>query len=92
MPKRPSKRGYELLRRFLTDHEVTMEAASEAIGTTKASMSLWATGQNQPRTEFRMAIEKWTRGEVPATSWMTSHDRKVVDRVRPHRAARKAQS
>lgn len=76
--------GHAVLRRFLADHELTLEAAAKALGTTKSSISLWATRQIQPRAEWRAAIEKWTSGAVPAQAWMTATDRAIVAKVVPH--------
>ena len=80
--------GQDRLRAFLDKHGITLAQAAEAVASTKASLSLWALGGMRPRHEWRLAIERWTRGAVPAASWLTADERRMVAGVKPYRGAR----
>lgn len=71
------------LEKFLKSHDLSQTSAAEAIGVSKAVLSSWLSRRTKPRAEYRQAIERWTRGEVPALGWLDDDDRALIDAVRP---------
>ncbi len=75
--------GHSLLNAFLTRNSVTLQAAADALGTSKTSVLFWIRGEQRPREPYRVAIETWTHGDVPASSWETATDRRIATRAVP---------
>ena len=80
-----AKHGAGALRMFLDKHGLTLEAAATELHTTKASVSLWLLERVQPRAEWRIAIERWTRGLVSQRLWLSKDDQALIAEVKPHR-------
>ncbi len=75
--------GPELFAAFLEEHGITQLAASAAIGVSAPTVHDWIAETKRPRTHHRQAIEVWTGGEVPASSWETEAERGAVANVVP---------
>lgn len=78
-----TSRGASAFAAFLDNHGFSLDAAAVALGASKSVVRLWRRGELRPRLEFRRAIERWTRGEVPAALWETDEDAAIVDAVVP---------
>ena len=81
-------RGARLLTDFVERNGLSRRATADALGTSKTSVIFWMRGSLRPRHAFRLAIEKWTNGEVPAGAWEDGTERSVVAAVQPFRASR----
>jgi hypothetical protein len=79
--------GHELFREFLALVEANDSEAARAIGVSRALVSLWKGGR-RPGAAIRIAIDKWSRGRVPADSWLQQEDRDNIARVKPVSLAR----
>lgn len=79
--------GAVSLGAFLKEQGVTLDAAANALGTTKSAVYQWINGGQRPRGEFRDAIAKWTSGRIHRDTWMTEEERATSSDVVPFRAA-----
>jgi transcriptional regulator with XRE-family HTH domain len=82
-PQRKKPAALELLAEFIRVHGLSLRDAARGIGTSKTSLIFWLRGDQRPRAEVRDAIEKWTSGAVPASSWLLPGEVLPVDRVSP---------
>jgi plasmid maintenance system antidote protein VapI len=58
------------LDEFMTDHGVTDARLSEAIGCTREYVSMLRKGARKvPSLDLALKIERFTNGQVPASSW-----------------------
>jgi hypothetical protein len=66
--------GRGLFEGFLARNRISPAEAGRQIGVTRVAVYRWLddvrTGQ-----PLRVAIENWTRGEVPAVTWLTDGER-----------------
>lgn len=68
--------GPELFDRFLTERGIKRSAAATQLNTSVSAIHYWIKGGQRPRADVRSKIERWSGGEVPATSWLTEEERK----------------
>lgn len=64
-----AKDGATLLRRYMEQHELTLQAFAERLGSTGASVSRWVSRRRVPGIAQAMEIERATRGAVPVEAW-----------------------
>lgn len=77
--------GRQLLQKFIEELDFTALDAARAIGVSNATMSEWLNGHGRPRHPLRGAIERWSRGKVPASAWETREERDTATRPEPAR-------
>lgn len=58
------------LAEYMNKRELTQVQVGEAIGVPQSMVSRWLSGEKRPNLNHAIAIERWTRGKVPATSWL----------------------
>ena len=58
-----------MLRRYLKAHGIKVAAAAEALGVAPAAIFQWREGRTKPSAVNRAALETWSSGFVPASSW-----------------------
>lgn len=63
-----------ILRKYLKDHNLTMETMGYMLGVTKNCVSQWSTRRATPRPRMAKKIEKVTRGEIPYSFWGYEED------------------
>jgi len=68
---------------FLEQRSLTYESVAGAVGTNRGTVCSWALGKSRPRHEWRLALETFTRGEVPALAWLLDTERAVVEFAAP---------
>lgn len=61
--------GPTRLDAFLSSHGLSSAFAADRLGASAADVAAWRSGLRVPGREFRAAIERWTMGRVPASSW-----------------------
>ena len=76
-------KGVALLKAFLKKNKLSQADASRALDVSGVVVCLWCSGKQRPRTEYRDALEIWTSGAVPASSWESAEDREAVSHVKP---------
>jgi hypothetical protein len=77
--------GHDLLLRFIESRDdVSYRVAAELFGLRHPAVWQWAHGVTIPDHRYREAIETWTNGMVPASSWNRSNERHPVV-VQPYR-------
>jgi len=74
-------KGALLLRKHMDAHRITYAEAAEALGVTRSGVHQWVHGDVRPRIELRIALEKWTDGDIKAGDWMTIEERRNIARV-----------
>lgn len=57
------------LTTYLTETGISQAELSEALGISRGHMSLLASGERKPSLNLAFAIERATKGAVPASSW-----------------------
>jgi hypothetical protein len=72
----PPPPGARLLYGFLVTNMITFDRAAEALHVSHVAVHNWAHARTLPSPANRSALERWTDGKVPATSW----DRPLVAR------------
>jgi hypothetical protein len=92
-PENPiwSSEGQRLFDAYLTKHRITNVEAGAALGITKSAVAHLREGAS-PKPGRRLAIERWTDGEVPVASWVTIEERESAAKVVPFKEARAARS
>lgn len=50
------------------------------LGIAGATLSLWLSGKRRPTHPYRIAIETYTGGAVPASAWATAKEKRVAGR------------
>ena len=73
--------GREALSRWLAFHGVPQAVCALAIGVSQAAVSDWSRGKKVPEARYRNAIERWTSGAVPASSWLPAEERAELERL-----------
>jgi transcriptional regulator with XRE-family HTH domain len=79
-------RGRGLLRRFLETNRIAQAQFAKAMGVSEASVSGWVSDggrQDTPRDFHRKRIERWTKGAVPADSWVTADEKAAIEEIEP---------
>lgn len=79
--------GSKALRQFIESNALTQQATAKALGVTDPAVHDWISGTKRPRPHHRAAIEKWTGGLVPASSWLLREEREATRNVVPFRRA-----
>lgn len=78
----PSETG-AALHAVITAAGLTYDSAARALGATKVAVWSWCHTGSRPNARLRLAIERWTRGAVPASSWLSADERVRLDSVEP---------
>lgn len=58
-----------LLAAWLEKEHLTQRAFAQLLGVTHPIVSMWLSGVRRPGLDSALAIERVTRGAVPAESW-----------------------
>lgn len=64
------------LRSFIAGRKQFIVAKS--LGVAGATLSLWLSGKRRPDHPYRVAIERYTDGAIPAASWATAAERRAA--------------
>lgn len=80
--------GSALFAGFLEKHGVSRRVAAAGLGVSKTTIMFWAKGAQRPELAHRTAIETWTSGAVPATSWVLPGEA-LPAKVKPLKVPRK---
>jgi len=80
--------GVRLLDAFLRNRAITNQAAADALKVSRPSVLYWRTGERLPDAAARVAIELWTGGSVPESSWLSDEERARLAALIPHDAQR----
>lgn len=73
----------ELLREWREGAELTVTAAADLIGATHPAWLSWESGQKRPSYPLALALEKLTKGKVPATGWLSEEEIAALGKVEP---------
>jgi len=65
-----------ILKKYLKEHNLTMETMAYMLDVSKTSISHWVTRRATPRPRMARKIEKVTKGEVPPSFWGYKADRR----------------
>lgn len=84
--------GAGLLRDFLAKHGLSQRAAGAALYVEGPTIHDWVHCKKRPSARHRAAIEVWTGGEVPASSWVSEEDNEIVRDVKPFAPPAKSSS
>ena len=63
-------KGATLLGRFLKTNSITLREAAAALGVSQTAIIYWTRGEQRPRLDMRLAIERWTSDVVPSGAWL----------------------
>lgn len=77
------KDGPRRLRRFREERRISLREAAIALGgVSHVSVLAWELCKSTPSHEMRIAIERWTGGEVRADSWpLAKRERQISGRA-----------
>jgi len=70
---------------------VSQAAVARALGVSAAAVCDWCRQKKLPVEPYRVAIETYTGGSVPASSWADARERALCERlasIQPHEIAR----
>jgi predicted transcriptional regulator len=76
------------LAAWLERHGVRQTHVASTLGLNAATVSYWLSADRVPEQRYREALERWTGGAVAADSWLSSEERRELERLRklePHR-------
>lgn len=73
--------GARRLGEFLEKHRIKKRVAADAIGIAHPSLIAWLRGASRPSDAHKRAIEVWTGGAIPFTSWFSPSELRVRDRI-----------
>jgi len=65
-----------ILKKYLKEHNLTMETMAYMLDVSKTSISHWVTRRATPRSKMAKKIEKVTKGKVPCSFWGYKADRR----------------
>lgn len=71
-------RFMKLLANYLTDRQLTQRAFAKLIAAPPPQISMWLSGRRRPGLDYALAIERVTEGQVPASSWKRTKNRKAA--------------
>jgi len=77
--------GATLLLAFLQRNDIPYRLAADQLGVKHPAVWQWAYAITVPLERYRPGIAKWTRGEVPESSWLRKSERTPID-VQPFRS------
>lgn len=89
MPKPKIKQrrsGNQIFREFLDKNRLSRLEAARLLKVAPSFIHYWIHG-TAPSAAYRQLIEKWTQGEVPANSWLSSSELDRIDGIEPFRKA-----
>ena len=66
----PRPEGAKLLSQAIFALGLSNEDAARSIGVDRSSLWYWLTGRRLPSVTKLRQIEKWSKGKVPAASWL----------------------
>ena len=73
---------------WLSSHGLRQVQVASTFGVNSATVSYWLSADRVPEQRYREALERWTGGAVAADSWLSSEERRELERLRklePHR-------
>jgi hypothetical protein len=76
-------KGHTRLAAFLQVHGISRRDAADALGVSPSMLHYWLNG-SRPSEVHRLAVERYSRGEVPANCWLTSDEQTRVNRTDPY--------
>ena len=82
----PKAKGHELFKGFLERNRIRLDEAATALHVSKTAIAFWRDGQHRPTPDVREAIEKWSGGAIPVSSWMLKGEKVLVDLVQPFKS------
>jgi plasmid maintenance system antidote protein VapI len=80
-------KGPTLLAAFLKRYKLRPAELARALGCAPAHVSNLLSGKRSAGLALAFMIERYTRGGVPATSWLTAEERSSLRSVEPVLAA-----
>lgn len=86
---RAPSHGSRRLAAWLEREKVAQAALARALGVSGACVSDWLARKRLPGELYRAAIDRYTSGAVPATSWQDARERALAEKLaelRPHHA------
>jgi DNA-binding transcriptional regulator YdaS (Cro superfamily) len=69
--------GYKLFSAWLKKKNVPQLTAARVLLVSPSAVSCWLSARRVPSAAWREAIERWTGGDVPASSWLTREERAI---------------
>jgi hypothetical protein len=75
--------GPLLFDKFLTERGIKRSAAATQLNTSVSAIHYWIKGGQRPRADVRSKIERWSGGEVPASSWLTEEESEQLSSMEP---------
>jgi DNA-binding transcriptional regulator YdaS (Cro superfamily) len=81
MPRKTG--GAVLLAQFLEQREIPQSRCAAALGVSSPTVHDWLKAVKRPRTALRVAIDRWTGGAVPSSSWATAKELATLDGIEP---------
>lgn len=70
----PYPPGADLMAKWLRDRRIKQTTVARVLLVTPSAVHDWLLHKRTPSLQFRDALERWTSGAVPATSWLSSQD------------------
>jgi len=80
--RQPVRRESATFFAFLDAARITPAEAARAIGVSPQLVSNWR-GVALPGAAVRLRIERWTRGRVPVSAWLSEAEEQRLAAVRP---------
>lgn len=65
-----------ILKKYLKEHNLTMEIMGYMLGVSKTTISHWSTRHSTPRPKMARKIEKVTKGKIAPSFWGYKADRR----------------
>lgn len=81
----PTTPGSALLQ-WMKDHGVSHATLGKAVGKSAGAVYGWTADEFRPEALVRQKLERYTRGEVPASIWLTVAEQAELASVHPHSA------
>jgi len=69
------------LAAWLDAKNVTQRELARVFGVSPATATYWCSGESRPSHARALALEAWTDGAVPASSWLDAEERSEFDRL-----------
>lgn len=68
---------------FVGERGLRWTEVAKALGVTKGIISTWHLGNHRPEHKMRLAIERWTNGQITPNDWLTTSERRLIETVTP---------
>jgi transcriptional regulator with XRE-family HTH domain len=74
-------KAHKLLTGWLDSKKLTQRELARVFGVSPATATYWCNGEGRPSHMRALAIEAWTEGAVPASSWFGAQEQTEFERL-----------